>query len=129
MEYLHKYCNEDDFQTDYGKLTVTAFTTPSSGTFVYDRYEEDYNGWGPAYVWKNGNVELITERRPPYVGDAGAYYPEGSEDVYVLGLIEGMVAKNYREPWVSVTERKFIEINGDEFEYVGEVDVHYQEEM
>lgn len=125
-KYLHKYYNEDDFQTDYGKLTVTAFTTPSSGTFVYDRYDyiEEWDTWN--YIWKNGNLEATTGYyRIPSIGPGEAYCPSTGDELEVTAVLRGKVAKNYREPWVSVTERKFIEIDGDEFEYAGEVDVAY----
>lgn len=124
--YLHRYYNEDDFQTDYGKLTVTAFTTPSSGTFVYDRYEyiEEWDTWN--HIWKNGNLEATTGYlRIPSIGPREAQCLSTGDVLEVTAVLRGKVAKNYREPWVSVTEKKTITINETEYEYAGEVDVVY----
>ena len=107
-KYLHRYLDLNDFDKDYNDYGVANSFTCSAGTFTYDRYEEIEGE--PAYIWKNGDKELITPNRNPKVGvwdgdydkGTGAYDIDNNTGVEITEVGEVEPGKYY-EPWVSYT--------------------------
>ena len=97
-KYLHRYLSKEDLNETYGDSATTIITavTCSSGTFVYDRYDNEI----PGYVWKNGDQEIITELRNPY--NKVAKDIERFRVILNELLTESHTPK-YKEPWVSYT--------------------------
>lgn len=104
-KHLHRYYNEPDFQKEYyGVMTVTAITVPVSGTFIYDRYDEENH----AHIWVNEGKELWTQQRDARVGNncggsSGAYDPQGNQCLEVTSIDTEREGLKYIEPWVSYT--------------------------
>lgn len=100
-KYLHRYETTYPFEGDYNTETqaVVSFGC-SSGTFIYDRYEVQEGL--PAYIYKNGNVELSAPTRSFAVNDS-VYDIVNNVDVTVTSIGNTEPATYYR-PWVSYTE-------------------------
>ena len=127
-KYLHRFKTLESFNEAYGdsaSTLVTAFTC-SSGTFVYDRYDENTYPY-PAYVWKKEEKELITFTRNPEVGlgcldnshgalDPDEEFPAQCVEITAVSTIEHDAA--YKAPWVSYTTyEKDSEFSGDWWYY------------
>lgn len=116
---------------DTGGTVVTSVTC-EAGTFIYDRYEEDYGGSGYGFhVWTDGEKEIISIERNLEAGDwvwrviFEGGVPVGEEEYYITSVGTAYQDGTYVEPWVSMVESRKIYANGGwEFEYVGEVDVY-----